>query len=250
MRCKKTKINNSTIKVQDNSGFSLLELVIVMVVLGILFGGIIAGKSMIENTTIQSIVDDVQKYQQVNVLFLTKYNLYPGDFDTGSDYWSGAFDGNADDDVYDVISTPSSTCEHLAAWQHLYKANMLQAEYTGSEASSSTECEPTDSDPNEETPGTTVPTTPLGGNHHYYNFGTMLQYNRLKPGFAEKVDIKMDDGLYNSGLVGINQEYGGSANWDGCCDGSAYDTTQSGDNCLVRIYTYADDASFACPNNP
>src|ERR1700733_6686144 len=79
MNCKKT-----------NSGFTLIELSIVIVIIGLLVGGILLGKSLVRQAQISSAMSDEQKYVQAVGAFQQKYGALPGDFATATSYWTAA----------------------------------------------------------------------------------------------------------------------------------------------------------------
>lgn len=70
------------------SGFTLVELSIVLVIIGLLIGGILVAQSLIESVGIQSFVRQVQQIDAAVINFESKYRDLPGDsklFDTAGD---------------------------------------------------------------------------------------------------------------------------------------------------------------------
>ena len=63
-------------------GFSLFEIGLVLSIVGLLLGGVIAGKAMINQSKIQAITRDFTKYSDAYKTFLTQYGGKPGDFNT------------------------------------------------------------------------------------------------------------------------------------------------------------------------
>ena len=60
-------------------GFTLIELSIVLIIVGVLIGGILVGRSMIETTKITSLMREMNQIQIAGENFYTKYNMLPGD---------------------------------------------------------------------------------------------------------------------------------------------------------------------------
>lgn len=60
-------------------GFSLVELSIVLVIIGLLVGGILSGKALIEAATIRSQINQISNYQVAARTFRDKYFFLPGD---------------------------------------------------------------------------------------------------------------------------------------------------------------------------
>lgn len=62
-------------------GFTLLELSIVLVVIGLLVGGVLVGKDLIHAAEIRAQVTQIEQYKTAYNAFMTKYNCIPGDCD-------------------------------------------------------------------------------------------------------------------------------------------------------------------------
>jgi prepilin-type N-terminal cleavage/methylation domain-containing protein len=75
-------------KGNKQSGFTLVELSIVLVIIGFLVAGVTAGTKMIESSKVSKIGSDVGKYAQAVGNFRSTYNALPGDFRNASSYWS------------------------------------------------------------------------------------------------------------------------------------------------------------------
>ena len=60
-------------------GFTLVEIAIVLVIIGLLLGGVLKGQEMIENSKIKSIVNDMKAVQVAYNAYLDRYKAMPGD---------------------------------------------------------------------------------------------------------------------------------------------------------------------------
>ena len=59
-------------------GFSLIELAIVLVIIGLLSGGVLIGQSLIRNAELQAAINEVGKYKDAIATFQQKYIELPG----------------------------------------------------------------------------------------------------------------------------------------------------------------------------
>ena len=66
-------------KMTDKSGFTLVEIAIVMVIIGLLVGGILKGQAMIDNAKVKRVTEDMQGLRAATFAFLDRFGMYPGD---------------------------------------------------------------------------------------------------------------------------------------------------------------------------
>ncbi|MBK9348085.1 MAG: prepilin-type N-terminal cleavage/methylation domain-containing protein [Burkholderiales bacterium] len=61
------------------TGFTLVEIAIVLVIIGLLLGGVLKGQELIENSRIKSIVNDMKAIQAAYNGYIDRYKALPGD---------------------------------------------------------------------------------------------------------------------------------------------------------------------------
>lgn len=133
----------------SRSGFSLVELSVVLIILGLLVGGIVAGMAIKRNADVRSAASDAQGYAQAAALFQQKYMEIPGDFSGAQALWGAATCPSS----YNETARPKTTCngngdgmisntaaseERWRAWQHLFNAEMVDQNLAGSAAPGTT----------------------------------------------------------------------------------------------------------------
>ncbi|MDP1736000.1 MAG: type II secretion system protein [Caulobacter sp.] len=137
------------------NGFSLVELSIVLVILGLLTGGILAGKSLIRASELRSVSTDVQRYITATQAFRDKYFYIPGDLPNATSFW-GTLGGNSSDNysytcglapttisqpltcngdgdgstLY-IVGTTGYVYERFRFWQHLANSGLIEGQYAG-----------------------------------------------------------------------------------------------------------------------
>lgn len=127
--------------------FSLVELSIVLVILGLLTGGILAGQSLIRAAELRAATTEFERYTAATHSFRGKYFALPGDFNNAIQFWgddvAACSDGNAGnngtpgtcngdgDGMIEDAAAPSTTGEKLQFWKHLALGGLIEGTYTG-----------------------------------------------------------------------------------------------------------------------
>jgi prepilin-type N-terminal cleavage/methylation domain-containing protein len=134
----------------QRTGFSLIELSIVLVILGLLAGGILAGQSLIHAAELRKTNTDLSRIQTAIHTFRDKYFALPGDMPNATQFWQIQMGSTGNDDsCYSSPSTSTRTCngngdgmihmgystithaERARAWQHLANAGLIEGSYSG-----------------------------------------------------------------------------------------------------------------------
>lgn len=129
-------------------GFSLVELSIVLVILGLLTGGILAGQNLIRASELRSVSAQLKGYQSAVYTFRDKYFALPGDFRDATKFWGrmvsaghcvtnssaavaapGSCDGDGDGVLDDTAANQAG--EEFTFWQMLANAGLIEGSYTG-----------------------------------------------------------------------------------------------------------------------
>jgi prepilin-type N-terminal cleavage/methylation domain-containing protein len=66
-------------EMRHNTGFTLIELSIVLVIIGLIVGGVLVGRDLIQAAAVRSQVGQIEKYNSAVNTFRAKYNAVPGD---------------------------------------------------------------------------------------------------------------------------------------------------------------------------
>ncbi len=205
-------------KCRVNSGFTLVELSIVMIIIGLLIGGIFGGMKLVENANIASVVRDLKSYQAATYTFKDIYRALPGDIrnpsvripNCAAAPCSTGGDGNRQigaDTVHPPIATSGITDERFLFWQHLLAANLI------SSVKPVADVEFGEGQPELATDdGIRIVWGPLPGGattepmRHYFTTTTTNaahpnSIDNLSGLVAQSIDVKLDDGMPNLGKV-------------------------------------------------
>ena len=66
-------------KVKKQSGFTLVEIAIVLVIIGLLLGGVLKGQELIESSRIKSMAKDLTSFSAIMTSYQDRYRAVPGD---------------------------------------------------------------------------------------------------------------------------------------------------------------------------
>lgn len=122
-------------------GFSLVELSIVLVILGLLTGGILSGQSLIRASELRSVTTQVANTHAAIMTFRDKYMALPGDMNNATKFWGTDPDGCPTHSNWQTGKT--ATCdgngsggldtkpEQFRFWQHLAAAGLIEGNYSG-----------------------------------------------------------------------------------------------------------------------
>mgnify|MGYP000373149386 CR=1 FL=1 len=75
---------------QAQSGFTLIELSVVLVIVGLLIGGLLSGQTLIRAAEIRSIATQFTVFNTSAQNFRMKYKAIPGDMTNATTYWGAA----------------------------------------------------------------------------------------------------------------------------------------------------------------
>src|SRR4051812_35011884 len=107
------------------SGFTLIEIAIVLVIIGLLLGGVLKGQELITGARVRNIVQQQDGLKAAYFGFLDRYRALPGDYKAATANISGATtDGNADGQVSDGTGT-GAVMESILVWEHLSKSGFM-----------------------------------------------------------------------------------------------------------------------------
>ncbi len=176
---------------RNQKGFTLVELAIVLIIIGVIIGGILKGQGMIKNAKIRRVKTDIDGIVAAVYSYQDKYGFLPGDDPNRRDgatrlNATGCTGGNGDGLFNQAIEYP-------CAWQEIIGAGFVAG------------------DPTQHNENLVAKTSPFGG-HYYFRYNGTLGKNyvfvdNIPYDVARSLDEKYDDGVWNRGDVRASSRY-------------------------------------------
>ena len=117
--------------------FTLVELAIVIVIIGLIIAGVIAGQTLVNQARLRSIVNDQNIISIAINSFRLKYDALPGDFAMAYNYWGmdcadtqQSCNGDGNREIQPSIDDAGDS-EVYRSWQHLKLSGLYKGDFTG-----------------------------------------------------------------------------------------------------------------------
>ncbi len=201
-------------KTRNQSGFTLVEIAIVLVIIGLLLGGVLKGQELITQARIKNVINDLNGIPAAIYAYQDRYRALPGDEKAAATpRWAGVHGGDGNGVICGTYNgTAAATTgsgasctgenESTLLWQHLRSAGLV----TG--AGSSAE----------------MPQNAVGGftgiqAGAFGLPGHVICTSNLPAKIASSIDAQLDDGAPNTGSIrgakaALNAAAGGTASSD------------------------------------
>ncbi len=214
-------------------GFTLIEIAIVLVIIGLLLGGVLKGQELINTARVRAMNNTVDGITAAWFSFQDRYRAFPGDYLSAQSTVNlpGAPAGGDGNGLVDTIN------ESGRVWVHLEAAGYLTGGYTNDAATvaaNAYDCSPT-----------VCPDNGFGSGMNLA-YGIMVQTgaanaHELISGRGIPVEViaeldrKVDDGSPDSGAMQLGTAGQG---WDAaaealCIAGTDYELQNPSDNCAA-----------------
>lgn len=167
---------------EGQRGFTLVEIAIVLVIIGLLLGAILKGQEMIKSAKVKRLVKQADELRAAAYTYQDLYKYLPGDDPYASSRgWTVDRDGNGNGEI-------SGAEGNDYFFDHLAAAGLISGSYTG--------------------PGVAQqPTHAFGGNVwiSYATYGGKtshwINFENIPGSVARIIDLTYDDGVGNAGSI-------------------------------------------------
>ncbi len=172
---------------QRQRGFTLVELAIVLVVIGLIIGGVLTAQQVIQNARITNTINAIQAYQSQFQTYQQNFNALPGDDSTAANRFpnAGVTSGDGSGTIQGNFDSTTATDESVLAWADLRAAGFVK----------------------NQVPATGQPANPFNGIYGFQNgfngvfTTTVLCLNNIPGAVAQAVDTRLDDATANAGSI-------------------------------------------------
>jgi prepilin-type N-terminal cleavage/methylation domain-containing protein len=204
--------NTGDIMKSKQSGFTLIEIAIVLVIIGLLLGGVLKGQELINSAKVKNLATDFKNVPVYIYGYQDKFRALPGDdnhadahlgaassvISTSTTVGNGLIDGTWDDNL-----SPYSS-ETQLFWMHVRLANLAPGP-TGAGI---------DLLPNNAVGGVVGVASSSSFASSGVTAGSAINASyvvcssAIMGRYAKQLDIQMDDGVYNTGSLRIYTQTG------------------------------------------
>lgn len=191
---------------KQQSGFTLIELAIVLVIIGLLLGGVLKGQELINSAKVKNMASDFKNIQVYIYGYQDKFKALPGDDHAAAAHVNGTNAASATQTQNAIIqgawNSTSTDDESFMFWQHVRLAGLA--------AGSTNPADATYIQRNADggqigvqsvsgfTAVSTLPTTAGGISGAF-----VICSDGILGKFAKQLDTTLDDGIGNTGSVRV-----------------------------------------------
>ena len=188
-------LNTQVLHRRRQGGFTLVEIAIVLVIIGLLIGGVLKGREMITNAKIKRIENDFAGVAAAIYAYQDRYGVLPGDDPAASSRFSGTWrssdNGDGNGNIQGGWNTTNNGLEARKIWKHLRGAGLIAGPVDNTNASYQ------------------QPSNSFGGligvDLNLYNLsGHNVVFGEIPGDIAQILESRGDDGVPNTGSIQSN----------------------------------------------
>ncbi len=109
----------------NQSGFTLVEIAIVLVIVGLLLGGILKGQELVQNAKVRNVADQQNSIKAAYYAFQDRYRALPGDYVAAGTNIPNVTTATNGDGNAQIGGSALSVNEPVFAWHHLTNAGFI-----------------------------------------------------------------------------------------------------------------------------
>lgn len=188
---------------KTQSGFTLVEIAIVLVIIGLLLGGVLKGQELINSAKVKTFVNDFKTVPLFIYGYQDKFRALPGDDKAASTHLGTSVTLISPDSttlgngrIEGAFDSEDPKHESVAFWQQVRLANLASGPTDFGDATKIKAALPTNADGGRIGIQSDPPITGMTGSYFVCSMG-------IQGKFAKQIDITMDDGNTATGSTRV-----------------------------------------------
>jgi len=185
---------------KQQSGFTLVEIAIVLVIIGLLLGGVLKGQELVNNAKVKNLANDFRGISTFVYAYQDRFRALPGDDRAATTHLNGGTNataanlGNAR--INGAWNSTTASDESYLFWQHVRLAGLA----TGTTNNAAADYLPRNAEGGvigvTSEPLLTNPATPYPASFYVCSQG-------IQGRFARQIDTTLDDGNTQTGTIRV-----------------------------------------------
>ena len=248
VQIKSMKLNNQSTKLNcdkwsnrgpmKQAGFTLIEIAIVLVIIGLLLGGVLKGQELINTARVRSLSNNIDGITSAWFSFSDRYRAFPGDYAQAAVNLPNI---TTNGDASGIVGDSTTIDERALVWSHLQAAGYITGNYPDPAAApvvaTMYNCPVTTCPDNGFGQGMVIDNGALqqsgGSNAHELITGSAIPSDVLA-----ELDRKIDDGTPSAGSMQLGANgagWGGGTQITDCqgANANAYNMQTPSANCAA-----------------
>ena len=179
---------------KTQSGFTLIELAIVLVIIGLLLGGVLKGQELINSAKVKNMANDFRGVPVYIYGYQDKFKALPGDDGQAVGHVGSVASGDGDGKIEGTWNSSTPGDESAKFWEHVRLAGLAPGSTVITGATSTSGFFPTNADGGRIGVTSALPIVALPGAYFMCSGGIIGKY-------AKQLDLTIDDGTPNGGSL-------------------------------------------------
>lgn len=181
---------------KQQTGFTLIELAIVLVIMGLLLGGVLKGQELINSAKVKNMAADFRNIPVYLYGYQDKFKALPGDDNAAMGHVSSTTSGDGDGKIEGSWNSSAVGEESAKFWEDVRRAGLAPGSTIIAGATSISGFFPTNADGGRIGISSILPITGLPGAYFVCSGNVLGKY-------AKQLDISMDDGIPDGGSLRV-----------------------------------------------